>query len=46
MAEIVTRDWLQRRRITRAQAEVLLSTALLSLVSDVVPAVRKKTGPS
>jgi AcrR family transcriptional regulator len=39
-AEGVTREWLQRRSITRAQAEVLLSTTLLALVREVVPAVK------
>lgn len=40
LAEIVTREWLQRRRIDRRQVEALLGSALLSLVNDVVPAVR------
>ena len=40
LAEIVTREWLRRGRLDRAQAEALLATALLSLVNDVVPAVR------
>jgi AcrR family transcriptional regulator len=40
LAEIVTREWLRRRSIDRAQAEALLATSLLSLVRDVVPAVR------
>ena len=40
LAEIVTREWLQRRRVDRAQAEALLATSLLALVHDVLPAVR------
>ena len=40
LAEIVTREWLQRRRMDRAQAETLLATSLVSLVHDVVPALR------
>ena len=44
LAEIVTREWLQRRSIDRAQAEALLATALLSLVRDAVPAVRNARG--
>jgi len=39
LAEVVTREWLQRRRIDRPQAEALLTTSLLSLVRDGVPAV-------
>jgi AcrR family transcriptional regulator len=45
LAEIVTREWLQRRRIDRRQAEALLASALLSLVRDVVPAVRDAVSP-
>jgi AcrR family transcriptional regulator len=45
LAEVVTREWLQRRTIDRPQAEALLRTALLSLVRDVVPAVRAAGGP-
>jgi AcrR family transcriptional regulator len=44
LAEIVTREWLQRRTIDRAQAEALLTAALLSLVRDVVPVVRDARG--
>lgn len=46
LAEMVTRDWLQRRRIDRTQAEALLSSALLALVGNVVPAVRASSEPS
>lgn len=38
-AEVTTREWLQRNTITKQQAAVLLTTALTSLVRDVVPAV-------
>jgi AcrR family transcriptional regulator len=44
LAEIVTREWLQRRTIDRAQAEALLTAALLGLVRDVVPVVRAARG--
>jgi hypothetical protein len=44
LAEVVTREWLQRRTIDRAQAEALLTAALLSLVRDVVPVVRDARG--
>jgi AcrR family transcriptional regulator len=44
LAEVVTREWLQRRTIDRAQAEALLTAALLSLVRDVVPVVRHARG--
>jgi AcrR family transcriptional regulator len=44
LAEVVTREWLQRHRIDRAQAEALLTTALLSLVRDAVPAVKANAG--
>jgi AcrR family transcriptional regulator len=44
LAEVVTREWLQRRTIDRARAEALLRTALLSLVRDAVPAVRAAGG--
>jgi len=40
LAEIVTREWLRRHSLDRAQAEALLATSLLSLVREVVPAVR------
>ena len=40
LAEVVTREWLQRHRIDRAQAEALLTTALVSLVRDAVPALK------
>lgn len=40
LAEIVTSEWLQRRNLDRAQAETLLATSLVSLVRDVVPALR------
>jgi hypothetical protein len=40
LAEIVTSEWLQRRHLDRAQAETLLATSLVSLVRDVVPALR------
>jgi AcrR family transcriptional regulator len=44
LAEVVTREWLQRRTIDRAQAEALLTAALLSLMRDVVPVVRDARG--
>lgn len=44
LAEVVTREWLQRATIDRARAEALLRTALLSLVRDAVPAVRAAGG--
>jgi AcrR family transcriptional regulator len=40
LAEVVTREWLRVRRLDRAQAEALLTSSLLSLVRDVVPALR------
>lgn len=39
-ADVITREWLKRRSISRPQAEALLSTTLLSLVRDVTPAVQ------
>lgn len=39
MADAVTREWLLRRSLDRAQARTLLTAALLSLVRDVVPAL-------
>lgn len=39
LAEVVTREWLQRHTIDRPRAEALLATSLLTLVRDVVPAV-------
>ena len=44
LAEVVTREWLQRRTIDRPRAEALLRTALVSLVRDAVPAVRAAGG--
>lgn len=45
LAEDATREWLQRRRLTRAQVHVLLTESLLSLITDAAPkvaAARKK----
>jgi AcrR family transcriptional regulator len=39
VAEVTTREWLQRRTISRAQAAALLTSTLLALVREVVPAV-------
>jgi AcrR family transcriptional regulator len=39
LAEITTREWLLQHTIDRRQAQTLLTTALLALVRDVVPAV-------
>ena len=38
-AEAASVDWLQRRRLTRAQIHELLLGTLVALVDDVVPAV-------
>lgn len=45
LAEDATREWLQRRRLSRAQVHVLLTESLLSLITDAAPkvaAARKK----
>lgn len=39
LAEATTFEWLQRRRLTRAQAHTLITQTLLALVRDVLPAV-------
>ncbi len=44
LAEATTREWLQRRRLTRAQASLFLTESLLSLVHDVAPRVHTKKG--
>jgi len=42
-AEAASIDWLQRRRLTRAQVHELLLASLLALVDDVVPRVETAT---
>ncbi|MGH9138990.1 MAG: TetR/AcrR family transcriptional regulator [Acidimicrobiales bacterium] len=39
LAELATREWLVHKSLSRAQTTALLSTALLALVREVVPAV-------
>jgi AcrR family transcriptional regulator len=39
LAEMATREWLVVQTLTRAQTHALLSSALVALVRDVVPAV-------
>jgi AcrR family transcriptional regulator len=39
LAEDATREWLQRRRLTRAQVHLLLTETLLTLINDVAPKV-------
>jgi hypothetical protein len=39
LAEDATREWLQRRRLTRAQVHVFLTDTLLTIVTDVAPKV-------
>lgn len=45
MAEEVTREWLERRRLTRAQARELLRRALPLLVDQLLPAVQAADRP-
>lgn len=42
-AEEVTREWLQRKRLTRAQARVLLVGALPLMIENLLPAVAAST---
>jgi AcrR family transcriptional regulator len=42
-AEAASIDWLQRRRLTRAQVHELLLASLLALVDDVVPRIETAT---
>jgi len=44
LAEQASREWLVRKRLTRAEALSLLSAALLAMVRDVVPAVEAIAG--
>ncbi|HWF53721.1 MAG TPA: helix-turn-helix domain-containing protein [Solirubrobacteraceae bacterium] len=46
LAEAASVEWLQRGRLTRAQAHALIVTGFLSLVQDVLPAVRRATAPA
>jgi AcrR family transcriptional regulator len=46
LADVVTREWLQRGAIDRAQAHALLSTSLLAMVTEVLPAVEAATDPA
>lgn len=39
MAEEATREWLQRKRLTRKQVHVLLTDTLLAMIRDVLPRV-------
>jgi len=39
LAEDATHEWLQRKRLTRAQTHVFLTESLLSLINDVAPKV-------
>ncbi|MGA2926446.1 MAG: TetR/AcrR family transcriptional regulator, partial [Solirubrobacteraceae bacterium] len=43
-AEAATVQWLQRRRLTREQIEVLLVRGFLSIVEDVLPAIEQLAG--
>jgi AcrR family transcriptional regulator len=40
LAQEVTREWLERRRLSRAQAKALLQGALPALMAEVLPAMR------
>jgi len=42
LAEEATREWLQRRRLSKAGTRALLSRTLLALLVDVTPAVREE----
>jgi AcrR family transcriptional regulator len=44
LAEQASREWLVRKRLTRAETHTLLSAALLAMVRDVVPAVEASAG--
>lgn len=39
LAEAITREWLQRDRLSRGQVHILLEEALLSLIRDILPTV-------
>ena len=39
LVQLASGEWLHRRSLTRAQVHALLSTALVALIRDVVPAV-------
>jgi len=39
LADVATREWLQRRTLDRPQIEALLTTTLVALMRDVLPAV-------
>lgn len=45
LAEATTRQWLQRTRLTRAQAHTLLTEALVRLTEEVLPRVQAAPGP-
>ncbi|WP_372790547.1 TetR/AcrR family transcriptional regulator [Paraconexibacter sp.] len=45
LAEAATREWLQRERLTRAQAHTLITRSMLVLIDDIVPSLVRDAAP-